>query len=173
MGDASLWVAMVTAVTAIAASWVTSRGNAQAARVQARAAAEAQHAAIRRDTMRTAHLAFIDQINHMGALYRRTPKLLEIDAPSDRSAALERHLDELRAAYGEFHRQLNVVMLDGGCSALAAANAVHNASTHVYKTLLNIAAGTQEPDDFAPAVRAYWNVATAFLHAARLGGEER
>ncbi|MFD0449407.1 MULTISPECIES: hypothetical protein [Streptomyces] len=171
MGDATLWVAVLTAVTAIAASWVTSRGNAQAARVQALAAAEAQQAATRRDAMRTAHLAFSEQINHMGALYRKTPAFLGIGDPSERSPALDRHLEELRTAYGEFHQQLNVITLDGGHSSRLAADAVHAASTHVYKTLLGIAAGTQGPEDFASAVRAYWDTATAFLHAARQADE--
>jgi hypothetical protein len=171
MGDATLWVAVVTALTAIAASWVTSRGNLQAARVQTLAAAEAQRAATRRDAMRTAHLAFIEQINHMGAAYRRTYALFDIEDPPERSAAIGRHLEELRTAYGEFHRQLNVLTLDGGESARPAADAVHAASTHVYKTLLGVGTGTHTPEEFSPAVRAYWDTATAFIHAARQADE--
>ncbi len=42
LADSALWVAVLTGGTAVVASWVTSRGNARAARVQAEAAAQAQ-----------------------------------------------------------------------------------------------------------------------------------
>jgi hypothetical protein len=42
MADSALWVAVLTGGTAVVASWMTSRGNARAARVQAEAAAQAQ-----------------------------------------------------------------------------------------------------------------------------------
>lgn len=171
MGDAALWVAVLTAATAIAASWVTSRGNLQAARVQALAAAEAQRAEARRNAMRMAHLAFIEQINHMGSVYRRTNALLEIDDLSERSAAIDRHLEEMRTAYGEFHRHLGVITLEGSECSRPAADAVHAASTHVYKTLLGVATGVRSPEDFLPAVRSYWGTATAFIHAARQADE--
>ncbi|MFH8613067.1 hypothetical protein ACH4D5_36925 [Streptomyces sp. NPDC018029] len=170
MGNSGLWVAALTAGTAIIASWVTSRGNAEAARVQAEASAAAQRSAIKQDRMRAAHLAFIEQINAMGDLYRQVPPLLAIQDPAGRASAISAHLEALRIGYGEFHRQINVVTLDGGRSSQAAADAVHAASTHVYKTLLAISERRQPTEDFSPSVEAYWKAATTFIHGAREAG---
>ncbi|MFK4069731.1 hypothetical protein [Streptomyces sp. NPDC029674] len=172
MGDSAIWIAVLTAGTAIGASWVTSRGNADAARVQAEASAAAQRAATHQDRMRAAHLAFIEQINAMGDLYRKVPTILGMKSLTEREAALAQHLEEMRTGYGEFHRQINVVTLDGRRSSQPAADAVHAASTHVYKTLQAIADGTRNASDFGPAVSAYWKTATAFIHAARESGQE-
>ena len=167
MGNSGLWVAVLTAVTAIAASWVTSRGNTQAARVQALAAADAQHLATLRASQREAYLAFIEQINTMGIHYRETPAILEITDADERRTALVSHLAEIREAYGLFLRQLSVVTLDGPRAPRAAADAVDASSTTVYKTLLAISEGSQPTEAFAPTVVAYWETATDFVHAAR------
>ncbi|WP_171064704.1 hypothetical protein [Actinomadura soli] len=52
--DSSALVAIVTGGTAVLAGWVTSLGNARAARVQARTTAEAQHRAELRASRRAA-----------------------------------------------------------------------------------------------------------------------
>ena len=59
MADSALWVAVLTGGTAVVASWVTSRGNARAARVQADAAAQAQQHSQVRAARRTAYLEFV------------------------------------------------------------------------------------------------------------------
>jgi hypothetical protein len=60
MTDDALWVAVLTGGTAVLASWVTSRGNARAARVQAEASAQNQQRSRSRETRRTAYLEFIE-----------------------------------------------------------------------------------------------------------------
>jgi hypothetical protein len=64
-------VAVLTGGTAILAGWVTSHGNARAAKIQAEASALAQHRIQLRDTRRSAYLALIEQGHRIGELYWR------------------------------------------------------------------------------------------------------
>jgi hypothetical protein len=68
MGDGALWIAALTGGTAVLASWVTSRGNTRAARVQAEASAHAQHRIKARELRRTAYLELIEQAHLVGEL---------------------------------------------------------------------------------------------------------
>jgi hypothetical protein len=65
MGDGTVW-AILTGGTAVLASWVTSQGNARAARIQAEASAHAQHHSRIRDIRRTAYLEFMEQAHITG-----------------------------------------------------------------------------------------------------------
>lgn len=71
MADNALRVAVLTGGTAVAASWVTSRGNARAARIQAEASAQAQQLSRAREVRRTAYLEFIEQAHITGELHWR------------------------------------------------------------------------------------------------------
>jgi hypothetical protein len=64
-------VAVLTGGTAVLASWVTSRGNARTARLQAEAAALAEDRSRVRQTRRTAYLDFLEQAHVTGELYYR------------------------------------------------------------------------------------------------------
>ncbi|MET8940347.1 hypothetical protein ABZX28_25535 [Streptomyces rubiginosohelvolus] len=61
MADNTLWVGVLTAGTAVVASWVTSQGTARAARIQAETTAAVQR--------RTAYADIIEQAQKMGDLY--------------------------------------------------------------------------------------------------------
>lgn len=69
MADNTLWVAALTAGTAVLASWVTSRGTARAARIQADAAAATMQADRLRAARRAAYVDVIEQAQRMGDLY--------------------------------------------------------------------------------------------------------
>jgi hypothetical protein len=71
MTDEALWAAVLTGGTAVLASWVTSRGNARAARIQAETSAQTQQQSRSRETRRTAYLEFIEQAHIKGELYWR------------------------------------------------------------------------------------------------------
>lgn len=167
MGDSGLWVAGLTAATAIVASWVAGRGHTRAARVQAEAAAEVQEAARRRVARRDSYLAFVEQTHLMGVEYREVPSILKIEDQGERKSALERHQQHLRSEFGRFRHCVQLVALDGGAQTIEAAYAVSDASRAVYMALGEIAEGTREATTFHLLIDAYWRAVTAFVEAAR------
>ncbi|MET7982606.1 MULTISPECIES: hypothetical protein [unclassified Streptomyces] len=167
MDNGALWVAVLTAGTAVVASWVTSKGNAQAARVQAQATAEAAHDAREREARRATQLAFIQEANDMGILYRRIPKYLDVEDPEARQEFLAELRDQLRDCYGPFLRALAVVSLECHPGPAAAANAVHGASGEAYARLAAAENDIREAEHFRRAADAYLASIDVFVEAAR------
>ncbi|MEV6019882.1 MULTISPECIES: hypothetical protein [unclassified Streptomyces] len=167
MDNGALWVAVLTAGTAVVASWVTSKGNAQAARVQAQATAEAEHVAREREARRATQLEFIQEANDMGILYRRIPKYLDVEDQAARQASLAELRDQLRDSYGPFLRALAVVSLECHPGPVAAANAVHGATGEAYARLAAAERDIREADGFRRAAEAYLAAVDAFVVAAR------
>ncbi|MGW1489808.1 hypothetical protein [Streptomyces sp. NPDC002402] len=172
MENSALWVALLTAATAVVASWVTSRGNAQAARIQAHAAAEAAQVARVREARRATQLDFIQQANQMGILYRRIPKFLKVDNEEARSASLTGLRDQLRDSYGPFLRALAVVSLECHPESIAAAKAVHRASGEAYIRLIAVEEDIREAEAFRQAMNAYLASIDLFIEAARQAEHE-
>ncbi|WP_141747190.1 hypothetical protein [Streptomyces agglomeratus] len=170
MGDAGLWVAVLTGGTAVIASWVTSRGHTQAARLQAEVAAATQEEARRRETRRASYLAFIEQAHLMGVEYRKTPPLLEIEDPEHRRLRLEEHRERLREVFGPFRHRCQVVALDGPSMTVDAGHRVFVTSRTVYMTLGDIAAGICEPSAYFQAIDDYWTSMSEFVEAVRQEG---
>lgn len=171
MGDSGLWIAALTGATAVLASWVTSRGHTQAARLQAKVAAAAQHDARRNEARRATYLAFIEHAHLMGVQYRRTPAVLAVNDASLRRVRLEEHMERLREVFGPFRHGCQMVAVDGHASTIDAANGVLGASGRVHRTLRDVAFGSQEPQAFCPVMTDYWAAIGEFVEAVRLGQE--
>jgi hypothetical protein len=172
MGTSALWVALLTAATAVVASWVTSRGNAAAARIQAHAAAEAAHVSRVREARRATQLDFIHQANQMGILYLRIPKFLKVEDEETRSASLTGLRDQLRDSYGPFLRALAVVSLECRPEPIVAAKAVHRASGEAYIRLIAVEEDIREADAFRRAMNSYLSSIDSFIEAARQAERE-
>ncbi|MEU8826521.1 hypothetical protein [Streptomyces sp. NPDC048636] len=168
MADNTFWIAALTGGTAVVASWVTSRGNTRAARIQADTAVLAQRAERLRDTRRTAYLDLIEQAHAICELY------WEVSA-ADRTGEARRRpevLDELaereRDQYGKLRRCVRVVDLEGPAAAATAANALQKATGPFHRALRAMRAGDAEAaDDFDRAYRPFWEALTEFVDAAR------
>ncbi|MEV0480256.1 hypothetical protein AB0I69_06500 [Streptomyces sp. NPDC050508] len=167
MDNSALWVAVLTAATAVVASWVTSRGNARAARIQAQAAAEAAHTAREREARRATQLDFIEQANEMGILYLRIPKYFQVENQEARAASLTELRDQLRDSYRPFLRSLAVVSLECHPEPIAAAKAVQAASGEAYGRLVVVERDIREVENFRRAVDAYLASIDSFIEVAR------
>ncbi|MET7479111.1 hypothetical protein ABZT17_32775 [Streptomyces sp. NPDC005648] len=172
MDNSALWVAVLTAATAVVASWVTNRGNAQAARIQAQAAAQAAHIAREREARRATQLDFIAQANEMGILYLRIPKFFEEENDAAREASLAELRDQLRESYRPFLRSLAVVSLECHPEPIAAAKAVHAASSAAYGRLMVVERDVHEADSFRRALDTYLASVDSFIEAARQAERE-
>ncbi|WP_432253393.1 hypothetical protein [Streptomyces sp. HNM1019] len=173
MTDSTFWIAALTGGTAVLASWVTSRGNTRAARIQADTAALTQRAERLRDSRRTAYLDLIEQTHSIGQLY------WEI-AAAERTAAAERRpalLDELaereRDEYGKIRRCVRVVELEGPAAAATAANALQKATGPFHRALGAMRDGEPEAGQrFHAAFRPFWQALTDFVDAAKTALQE-
>ncbi|MFC7305463.1 hypothetical protein ACFQVC_14680 [Streptomyces monticola] len=163
MPDSTLWVACLTAGTAVAASWVTSQGSLRAAREQAGAAAAAQRANVLAKSRRDSYIEVVDQAHRMGALYRELPEVLSMPAGSGKEAAVQEHARRLREAYGPFTRACDVMIVDGGNSVAEAVKAVFRDSRAIYMCLLGAPQGEDAGTVYGTAIRSYWESVNAMV----------
>ncbi|MEU4894630.1 hypothetical protein AB0B12_06495 [Streptomyces sp. NPDC044780] len=174
MADNTFWIAALTGSTAVVASWVTSRGNTRAARIQADTAALAQRAERLRDSRRTAYLELIEQTHRMGELYWEVAAVQEKESGTERRAAL---LDELaereRDEYGTLRRCVRVVELEGPAAAATAANALQRSTGPFHRALSAMRSGEPEAfQRFDAAFRPFWQALTDFVDAAKTALQE-
>ncbi|KUL36400.1 hypothetical protein ADL22_24605 [Streptomyces sp. NRRL F-4489] len=172
MGDSStIWtlaIAAVTGGTAVLASWVTSRGSARAARIQAETAARAQRAERLRESRRTAYLDLIEQTHRVGELLWEISALLRESPSADRNARLDAMLDREVAEYAKIRRCARVVELEGPPSAAAAALALQKTTKPFYEALrTGLNDGVDCLEEFNAAYRPFWKALETFVDAAR------
>ncbi|GGX56841.1 hypothetical protein [Streptomyces fructofermentans] len=176
MGDATLWVAALTAATAVLASWVTSHGTARAARIQADAAAATVQADRLRAARRSAYVDVIEQAQRMGDLYWKVTDAHGIDDADERLAALLDLRVRLRGEYAVLRQRVWVADLEGPPAVAAAADRLRRSTSEHYRALDAMItgdtdAGQRFADCFAPfweSVVSFVDVARTALHSARL-----
>ncbi|PBC85572.1 hypothetical protein SAMN05428945_7032 [Streptomyces sp. 2224.1] len=171
MGDSTWWtlaIAAVTGGTAVLASWVTSRGSAQAARIQGEISARSQRAERLRESRRTAYLDLIEQTHRMGELFWEISATLRLPGSDARTAALDELRDREVAEYAKIRRCARVVELEGPPPAAAAALALQKATGPFYTALTDAPPGdTDRHDAFNAAYRPFWAALEDFVEAAR------
>ncbi|MET8346739.1 hypothetical protein [Streptomyces microflavus] len=90
VGDIAVWIAAFTGGTAVLASWVTTLGNARAARVQAEASARTQHRGQVRELRRSAYLDLMEHAHLVGELYWKVGDAIhQIPDPTQQLARFE------------------------------------------------------------------------------------
>jgi hypothetical protein len=113
--------AALTGATAVVASWVTSRGNSRAARIQAEASALAQHHSRVREVRRAAYLDFVEQGHITGELYFRLGDVYaQLSHPGQQLAPIQQLRNDLRDAFDPLMRSARVITLEGPASASTA-----------------------------------------------------
>ena len=169
MADGTLWVAALTGGTAVLAGWVTSHGNARAAKVQAEASAQAQHRSRIRELRRTAYLELIEQAHLMGELYWRLGDVYaQLTDPDAQLARIDELRDELRNAFDPLMRCVRVVALEGPAPVAETAEAVKDAASRANGALWMISQSKPEADEhFDQAHRAFRVQLERFIEAAR------
>ncbi|MFF2808871.1 hypothetical protein ACFVT2_17150 [Streptomyces sp. NPDC058000] len=171
MGDSTVWtlaIAALTGGTAVLASWVTSRGSTQAAKIQAETAARSQRAEKLRESRRTAYLDLIEQTHRIGELYWEISAELRESASDTRTARLDALLDRETAEYAKIRRCARVVELEGPPSAAAAALTLQKATGPFYETLrTGMVEDTDCREEFNAAYTPFWKALENFVATAR------
>ncbi|MEU6025432.1 hypothetical protein ABZ825_00235 [Streptomyces tauricus] len=176
MGDSTLWVAALTAATAVLASWVTSRGTARAARIQADAAAATVQADGLRAARRSAYVDLIEQAQRMGDLYWKVTDAHEIGDPDERLATLRDLRIRLRGEYAVLRQRVWVADLEGPPEVASAADLLRRSTSANYRALDAMIAGEEDAgrrfnDCYAPfweSVVHFVGVARTALHVTRI-----
>ncbi|MEV1248443.1 hypothetical protein [Nonomuraea sp. NPDC049750] len=165
--DSTVWVAILTGGTAILAGWVTSLGNARAARIQAEASAKAQHHAQIREARRTAYLEFLEQAHITGEFYYRLGDVyVQLTQPDEQLEKIDLLRTALRDAYDPLARCARVVLLEGPEAIAAKAEGVKMAVTDANGALWHIAQGTPR-SHFDNAHQVFRDRLQSFLETAR------
>ncbi|TSB20391.1 hypothetical protein [Streptomyces benahoarensis] len=172
MGDNStLWtlaIAVVTGGTAVLASWVTGRGSARAATLQAETAARTQRAERLRESRRIAYLDLIEQAHRMGELYWETSAVLRRPDSAERLGALRELHDREIAEYARIRRCARVVELEGPPEAATAALALQKATGPFHAGVTAELDGDPTGRDHLDAAyRPFWQALEHFVDAAR------
>ena len=168
MGDSTLWVAALTAGTAVLASWVTSRGTYRAARIQADAAAATVQTDRLRTTRRSAYVDLIEQAQRMGDLYWKVTDADGTDDGDDRRAALTDLRMRLRGEYAVLRQRVWVVDLEGPAEVASAADRVRCATSDNWRALSAMIAGEEGAGQrFNDCYPPFWESVVNFVDVAR------
>jgi hypothetical protein len=168
MADNTLWVGVLTAGTAVVASWVTSRGTARAARIQAETAATTQQADRIRSARRAAYVDVIEQAQHMGELYWKVTDAQDDPDEDHRLGALRELRLRLRDEYAVLRHRVWVVELEGPEEVAAAANRLRRATSGNYRALEAMIGGEAGAGErFNECYGPFWEAVLAFVGAAR------
>ncbi|WP_128381471.1 hypothetical protein [Streptomyces cavernae] len=165
MADNAFWIASLTAGTAVLASWVTSRGTARAARIQADTTASAGRVERQRETRRKAYADLIEQAQRMGDLYWKVSDLRDV---TGHEAELKELRIRLRDEYGRLRHCVWIVSLEGPPATADAANTVRRSTSPLYKALGDMINGDPTATDrFDASYGPFWQTLKEFIARAR------
>jgi hypothetical protein len=169
VADSTVWVAVLTGGTAVLASWVTTQGNARAARAQAQASADAQHRGRIRELRRAAYLELMEQAHITGELYWRVGDVYaQLTDPQAQLARIQELRTELRSAFDPLMRCVRVIVLEGPASVAEAAEGVQKAAADSNRALWIVS--RSEPgarEHFDEGHQLYHRQLDRFIEAAR------
>ncbi|MFI5999182.1 hypothetical protein ACIA98_02000 [Streptomyces sp. NPDC051366] len=174
MGDSNWWVGVLTAVTALGASWVTSRGNAYSARIEAQVNAHAGHVAEVRNQRREAYRELSSSAHALAEVFWR---LEEVDRSSDasvRSTIIAEMQVASRRVLSDLTKTSTDVLLQGPELVAKEAGALRHVAVVAFWKLAEIgnASGDQR-QSYGLAYRAFREQHLRFIEAAREGLEVR
>lgn len=170
MPDNSLIVAALTSVTAITASslasWLTSRGNAHAARIQVNDTSAAQRREGIRQTRRAAYLDLIDHAQAVADGLRGVNGV----STTEYEAALAAHRDR----HQRLRRAVTLIDLEGPSAAQVAASNLLIMSGTLGTALAATAenASRENRREFQETLRSYIRLIRPFVDAAAAALDE-
>lgn len=181
MDDGAFWIAALTAGTAVLASWVTSRGTARAARIQADTTADAQRVERLRAARRTAYAEFMEQAQRLNDVHWKVSDVIRgtgdggTEGGSAENGFGPERIDELRRLrelqrdeYAALRNLTWVVSLEGPEDVAALANTVRRATSPFHKAIEAMIEGdTGAVARFDGCYAPFWDALRAFIKASR------
>ncbi|WP_328839589.1 hypothetical protein [Streptomyces europaeiscabiei] len=172
MADSAFWIAALTAGTAVLASWVTSRGTARAARIQADTTASAQRVERLRQARRTAYAEFMEQAQRLSDVHWKVSDVVR-DAGSggfrpEQVEELRRLRERQRDEYATLRNLTWVVSLEGPDEVAELANKVRRTTNPFHKAIEAMIEGdTGAVARFDACYSPFWDALKDFIKASR------
>ncbi|MGW0839108.1 hypothetical protein ACWD26_02910 [Streptomyces sp. NPDC002787] len=171
MADSAFWIAALTAGTAVLASWVTSRGTARAARIQADTTASAQRVERLRQARRTAYAEFMEQAQRLNDVHWKVSDVVrgaEDGFGPEQVEELRRLRERQRDEYAALRNLTWVVSLEGPEEVAALANTVRRATSPFHKAIEAMIEGdTGAVARFDACYSPFWDALRAFIKSSR------
>jgi hypothetical protein len=171
VADSAFWIAALTAGTAVLASWVTSRGTARAARIQADTTASAQRVERLRETRRTAYAAFIEQAQRVNDVHWKVSDVVrgaEGGLGPEQVEELRRLRERQRDEYAALRNLTWVVSLEGPDEVADLANTVRRSTSPFHKAIEAMIDGdTGAVGRFDACYTPFWDALRAFIKSSR------
>ncbi|MFA1546819.1 hypothetical protein [Actinomadura chokoriensis] len=169
MANSGLWVGLLTALTALGASYVTSRATLRAALAQARTTTRAQVLREQHERRRSTYREMMSRAHAFSAI---TWQIDGVDAAHDRETKdrlLSQMYERIGPAIGDMNWAMHEVRLDGPAEVSAAADQVRDMARRVQARLKAlIGDGSPEPRDaYDAAYRDFREAYVAFIGLAR------
>jgi hypothetical protein len=169
MADGGLLIGALTAMTALAASYLTARGTSRAALVQARAVATAEALREERERRRSTYREMLSRTHvFMEALWR----VEEADAASDQQAKdriLEQTYEQAGAAMSQITLATREVLLDGPAHVSESAEQVRALAVGLQRRLRTLIGDSSRERrlDYDAAYQEFRSEYLSFIELAR------
>lgn len=169
MANSGLWVGILTALTALGASYITARATSRAALVQARATARAEALREQRERRRS---TYREMMNCAHGFSEVTWQIDDVDATSDREAKdrlLTQMYERIGPAIGNMNRANHEVRLDGPAEVSEASEQVRQMARRV-QPILKALIGDDSPEqrhDYDAAFVDFRDAYVKFIGLAR------
>lgn len=171
MADNAFWIASLTAGTAVLASWVTSRGTARAARIQAGTAVDAQRVERLREARRRAYADFIEQAQRLSEVHWKVSDVIRGAGDGlgpERVEELRVLRERQRDEYAVLRHRTWIVSLEGPDEIAELANAVRRSTSPFHKAIEAMIDGDPEAvARFDACYRPFWQTLKDFIRTAR------
>jgi hypothetical protein len=168
MGDSSWWVGVLTATTALGASWVTSRGNATGARIQAEVVAHAKQVTDARDRRREAYRDLSAQVNALSEVFWRMEVVDRTSSTSARTTIINEMQAASRESLSRVTKASRDVLLEGPADVAEHARKLRRLAVSTHLLLIQLVDGSDEPRDaYDRAYRLFRDHHIQFIESAR------
>jgi hypothetical protein len=162
MASSELWVGVLTAMTAIVASYLTARATSNAALAQARTTAMAEALREERERRRSTYRQMMTCVH---AFSEVTWGMVDVDATQDRerkNLLLTQMHERIGSAVSDMTRATREVLLDGPADVSSAAEEVRTMALRV-QPLLGALIGDDDPEKRHDYDQAYQSFRTAYV----------
>lgn len=169
MANSGLWVGILTALTALGASYITARATSRAALAQARTTTMADALREQRDRRRS---TYGEMMGCAHAFNEVTWQIDDVDATRDRETKdrlLTQMYERIGPTIGNMNKATNEVRLDGPAEVSAAAEQVRQMARRVQPRLKALI-GDDSPErrhDYDAAYRDFREAYVTFIGLAR------
>lgn len=168
MGDGSWWVPTLTAMTALGASWVTSRGTMSGVRVRAEVEAHAKRVTDQRDRRREVYRDLSGNAHALAEVFWRMAEFDRAPGPAERTAMIAEMQAASAVLLNGVTKTSRDVLLEGPANVAEEARQLRRRAVATHRLLTQLVdAPGEHRAEYDRAYAAYRDQHVRFLEVAR------